>query len=277
MIQLVAEHSQGKNRRFVVELADGARVESVIYRDDTLCVSSQVGCAVACPFCASGARGFSRNLTLDEMLGQVEAVQALGVDLLRVTVSGEGEPLHNSALLDFIAQCRRRRLGPSVTTTGGPVARLSSLLRSHHNGVTLSIHSGTEATRSKVVPNGPALEPLFAALQQELPTLSGRRKRRLALAYLMVAGLNDSHEELAAFAMRVAPLGIDVHLYDYNPVPTSNFGPVSRQAYEAAYELLCAYGLRVRMSSKARLEPNGGCGTLVALRANASPAAALAR
>ena len=264
MVQLVAEHSQGGNRRFVVQLDDGARVESVVYRGDTLCVSSQVGCAVACPFCASGARGFSRNLTLDEMLGQIDAVQALGVDLSRVTVSGVGEPLHNTALLDFISLCRARRLGPSVTTTGGPLSRLAALLRSHHNGVTLSIHAGTEAARSKVVPHGPALEPLFAALEKELPSLSGRRKRRLALAYLMVAGLNDSEAELAAFSSRVAPLGIDVHLYDYNPVPTSRFEAVSRQAYEAAYDQLCAAGLRVRMSSKARLESNGGCGTLVA-------------
>ena len=276
MVQLIAEHTQGTNRRFVVELSDGARVESVVYRGDTLCVSSQVGCAVACPFCASGARGFGRNLSLDELLGQVDAVQSLGVELSRVTVSGVGEPLHNAALLEFIGECRARRLGPSVTTTGGPLSRLPALLRSHHNGVTLSIHAGTEETRRKVVPNGPALEPLFHTLLKELPSLSGRRKRRLALAYLMVAGLNDSEVELAAFAHLVAPLGIDVHLYDYNPVPTNTFSQVSRQSYEAAYAQLCAAGLRVRMSSKARLESNGGCGTLVALHAKGGQQTAIA-
>lgn len=270
------EHQGGdsRNRRFVVELRDGARVEAVVYRGDTLCVSSQVGCAVACPFCASGAKGFARNLELAELLGQVEAVQALGVSLSRVTVSGVGEPLHNGVLLSFIDACRARRIGPSVTTSGGPLSRLPQLLRTHHNGVTLSIHAGTEQTRSRAVPNGPQLSSLFGLLREEVPSLSGRRRRRLALAYLMVKGLNDGVEDLDAFAALAAPLeaqGVTVHLYDYNPVPTSEHRPVGRAAYEAAYARLTASGMRVRMSSKARLEENGGCGTLVAMRGGPLP------
>ena len=264
MVRLVEEYRSDSNRRFLVELADGARVEAVVYRGDTLCISSQVGCAVACPFCASGARGFARNLTLEELLEQVQAVADLGVGLSRVTVSGVGEPLHNRHLLPFIERCRAMRIGPSVTTTGGPLNRLPDLLRSIHNGVTLSIHAGTEETRARAVPNGPALAPLFDTLRQVVPTLSGRRKRRLALAYLMVAGLNDTDTELDSFGALVAPLGATIHLYDYNPVPTSDHRPVGRDRYEAAYKRLTAFGLRVRMSSKARLDENGGCGTLLA-------------
>ena len=161
MVTLIQEHCSQNNRRFVVQLHDGAQVEAVVYRGDTLCISSQVGCAVSCPFCASGARGFARNLELAELLGQVDAVRDLGVPLRRVTVSGVGEPLHNRALLPFIEACRAQRLGPSVTTSGGPLPRLPELLESIHNGVTLSIHAGTEATRARAVPKGPALGPLF--------------------------------------------------------------------------------------------------------------------
>lgn len=264
-VELVQEHAGGSNRRFVVRLQDGSAVEAVIYRRDTLCVSSQVGCAVACPFCASGADGFGRNLSLAELVGQVDAVLAQGVALSRVTVSGVGEPLHNPNLLPFLAACRARRLGPSVTTTGGPLTRLPELLHYGHNGVTLSIHAGLEATRARSVPRGPRLEPLFSLLYEQLPLLSGRRRRRLALAYLMVRGLNDSAEDLDAFVERARPLGdLNIHLYAYNPVPTSGHQPVSREAYEAAYARLDEAGLRVRMSSRARLEANGGCGTLVA-------------
>src|SRR5687768_17047907 len=86
-VRLVHEGSSRFNERWLVRLCDGATVECVLYRCDTLCVSSQVGCAVRCPFCASGANGLGRQLALPELIGQVAAVQAFGRQLARVTVS----------------------------------------------------------------------------------------------------------------------------------------------------------------------------------------------
>lgn len=266
MLELVEEHSEGLNRRFVVRLDDGARVEAVLYRGDSLCVSCQVGCAVGCPFCASGADGLQRPLSLDELTGQVRAVQALGVTVSRVTVSGVGEPLHNAAMPELLHWCRARRIAPSLTTSGGPLPRLREAIHLPHNGLTVSVHAGREATRARVVPRGPALAPLFAVLEDELPRLSRSRQRKIALAYLAIAELNESDEELDAFIARAAPLGIWVHLYAYNPVPTSAHRAVSRERYEEMYRRMSAAGLRVRMSCKARVQPNGGCGTLVAIR-----------
>jgi 23S rRNA (adenine2503-C2)-methyltransferase len=264
------------NRRFRVRLADGSAVEAVHYRGDTLCVSSQVGCAVGCPFCASGAYGLTRPLTADELWGQVQAVRERGLAVARATVSGVGEPLHNlEAVQAFITRCRAEGIGPSLTTSGGPLARLRALLAAHHNGVTLSVHAGTEPTRARMVPRGPALAELFACLHEELPRLSRSRRKKIALAYLMVAGQNDGDAELDAFAALAAPLGLHVHLYAFNPVPTSPLEPVSRARYEAAYARLVERGLtRVHMSSRARTEPNGGCGTLVALSRRAPSAVA---
>jgi 23S rRNA (adenine2503-C2)-methyltransferase len=88
----------------------------------------------------------------------------------------------------------------------------------------------------------------------------------VSLAYLVVSGLNDADGEIDAFLDRAVLLGRDVHLFAYNPVPTSAHAPVPRARYEAIYERMAATGLRVRMSSQARVEANGGCGTLVALR-----------
>ncbi len=255
----------GTNRRWTVRLDDGAAVEAVLYRGRSLCVSSQVGCAVGCPFCASGADGLTRPLTLDELSGQIDAVRALGHEIDRVTVSGVGEPLHNRATLDLIAWCRAERIAPSVTTSGGPLAGLRALIHAHHNGLTISVHAGTEATRAVAVPRGPALAPLFALLADEVPKLSRSRQRKIALAFLIIEGLNDTDAELDAFADRALGLGIWTHLYDFNPVPTSAHRAVDRARYERAYERLTATGLRVRMSCKARVEPNGGCGTLIAL------------
>lgn len=269
-MRLVCEEVGRFNRRFRVQLDDGAAVEAVHYRGDTLCVSSQVGCAVACPFCASGANGFGRNLALSELVDQVEHVQRLGHDVVRVTVSGVGEPLHNPAVVDFVHWCRERHIGPSVTSSGGPLPRLREWLHRPHNGLTLSIHAGTEPVRAKMVPRGPALGPLFETLTVEMGHLSRSRQRKVAVAYLVLAGVNDDDAELDAFLDRVVPLGLDVHLYAYNPVPTSTLRGVPRARYEVIYHRMRETGLRVRMSSQARIEANGGCGTLVALRATGS-------
>src|SRR5690606_36353292 len=152
------------------------------------------------------------------------------------------------------------------TTSGGPIHRLREAIRLPHNGLTVSVHAGLEETRARVVPRGPALEPLFEALYDEVPRLSRSRQRKIALAFLAVADLNDAEEEIDAFVERALPLGIWIHLYAYNPVPTSAHRAVSRERYEAIYRRMSAAGLRVRMSCKARVEPNGGCCTLVAVR-----------
>lgn len=255
------------NRRFIVTLADQSRVEAVLYRGDTLCVSTQVGCAVACPFCASGAEGLSRGLTLAELQAQVLAVEALGLPLARVTASGVGEPLHApEAVLAFIAWCRDRGTPTSFTTSGGPLLRLVQFLNAPHNGATLSVHAGLPATRARLVPKGPTLEALFTTLAAELPKLSRKRRKKVALAYLLLAGENDSPEELDTFAALARPLGVAVHLFQHNAVPTSSLHGATRAAYEAAYDQLRAAGLLVRMSSQARIEANGGCGTLVAAK-----------
>lgn len=254
------------NRRFRVELDDGAAVEAVHYRGDSLCVSSQVGCAVGCPFCASGAGGLARQLSSDEIWAQLAAVRGRGLTVARATVSGVGEPLHNQrAVREFVLRCRAERVAVSLTTSGGPLDRLVEWFGLPHNGLTISVHAGTEATRQTLVPRGPPLASLFDCLGRELPQTSRSRRKKIALAYLLVDRANDSEDELASFSEQVAPLGLAVHLYAYNPVPTSAHQPVTRARYEAAYAQLRAAGLTVRMSSQARVEENGGCGTLVAL------------
>ena len=275
-VQLEHADSNGSNVRWRVRLADGARVECVLYRGDTLCVSSQVGCAVRCPFCASGANGLGRSLTLAEMVGQMDAVRALGHRVLRVTMSGVGEPLHNHhAAQEFVRACHARGIAPSLTTSGGPLARLREWLHAPHNGLTISVHAGSEPVRARMVPHGPALEPLFALLQDEVPRMTQRRRRKTALAYLAIEGENDGDAEVDAFVARARGLGFRIHLYAYNPVAHSRYAPLPEARYAAIYERMASAGLRVAMSSRARIQPNGGCGTLLALHARkrAEPAA----
>ncbi|MFT5358751.1 MAG: 23S rRNA (adenine2503-C2)-methyltransferase [Polyangiales bacterium] len=274
-LEAVPPPEGSSNQRYVAVMDDGSEVEAVVYRDSTLCISSQVGCAVACPFCASGARGLGRALTLEELQFQLEAVEEKGHRIERVTLSGVGEPLHNheatSAFLEW-GRSREARVVTSLTTSGGPITRLRTWLHAPHNGLTISVHAGREATRKAVVPGGPTLEALFDCLREEQSRMTRKRRKKTALAYLMVAGMNDSDDELDAFSERVLALPHPpaIHLYDLNPVPTSALQGVKRARYEAAYARLREHGNVVRMSSAARLEANGGCGTLVALRVEKS-------
>jgi 23S rRNA (adenine2503-C2)-methyltransferase len=275
MITIAHTHApSGSNVRYVLRLEDGAEVEAVVYRGDTLCVSTQVGCGVRCPFCASGANGLSRSLAADEMMETVTLLEARGHAIARVTLSGSGEPLHaNEACMDVVRRCHARRTPASITTSGGPLPRLAQWLGADappHNGITVSVHAGTESVRARMVPGGPPLDPLFALLAERVPALPRKRRKKLALAYLVIEGANDGDAELDAFADRAVPLGLAVHLYAHNAVPTSTLHGVDRARYEAIYARLVARGLLVRMSSQARLEANGGCGTLVALRSTSS-------
>ena len=263
------------NVKWRVRLDDGNAVEAVLYRGDSLCISSQVGCAVGCPFCASGAHGFGRQLRVEELIAQIEAVCSTGSRVARVTVSGVGEPLHNhDAVMACLEWCREAGLPMSLTTSGGPLRRLRDWLHAPHRGLTLSIHSGTEPVRARMVPRGPRLGPLFEVLGEVLPTLSGSRRRKIALAYLIIEGINDSDEEMDAFIRLAAPLGVKIHVYSHNAVETSPLHGVSEGRYRELAGRVREAGLNVRMSSAARRQPNGGCGTLVALRRPRAPALA---
>ena len=262
MLSVVSQEQSSSNRRFVLQLPDRSLIEAVLYREDTLCISCQVGCAVRCPFCASGANGLGRSLTLDEMVAQVDLVPGLR----GVTLSGIGEPLHNPECVRLLEHARERGLRVTLTTSGGPIARLREWLVRPHHGLTISIHAGSEAARARAVPNGPDLASVFDTLRDLVPRLTRARRKKTALAYLVIAGLNDSDDEIDAFVEHARPLGLFVHLYAYNPVPTSEHRAVDRARFEAIYARMTGSGLTVRMSARARLEANGGCGTLVALK-----------
>jgi len=253
------------NRKFLVPLDDGLAVEAVWYGSGTLCISSQVGCAVGCPFCASGRGGLRRNLTADELLLQLETARERGAAPERVTVSGIGEPLHNpAAVAAFIEACRSQRLAVSLTTTGAPLPVLREFLRLPHNGLMLSLHAGSVLTHRRLVPRGPDYEALWSLLAATLPALSRRRRRKVGINYLLLQGCNDTPGELSALAARLRPLpDLTLHLLTCNPVAGSAFASPDAGEVDAAHGFLAAQGLNVRRPNRWRVSAEGGCGTLL--------------
>jgi len=254
-----------ENRKFLVPLQDGLQVEAVWYGSGTLCLSTQAGCALACPFCASGRQGLRRNLSAEELELQVQFCRRQGIEPQRLTLSGIGEPLQNlDNVTLFIRRCREGRLPVSLTTTGAPLSRLPNLLAQPHNGLMLSLHAGTEDCYRRLVPNGPGPTALRELLISVWSHLSGRRRRKLGVNYLLLAGENDQPSELAALVAWLRPFPeLTLHLLGCNPVPGSPFRSPVETAANEAYRWLRQQGVNVRRANRWRRQTTGGCGTLL--------------
>ncbi len=254
------------NHKFAVPLTDGLTVEAVWYPSGTLCLSTQAGCALRCPFCASGAEGLRRNLTLKELHQQVALAQQHGHNIQRLTLSGIGEPLHNLATVAaFVTDCHQQGLPVSLTSTGAPPERLPDLLSLPHNGVMLSLHAGTRATHHLLIPHGPDLDTLWGVFTSCLGNLSRRARRKIGINYLLLADINDTPKEITALIERLRPWpDLTLHLLTLNPVPDSDWRSPPAEVIDTLHKELTDAGLNVRRANRWRQQQEGGCGTLVA-------------
>ncbi|GAB6064962.1 radical SAM protein [Aquifex pyrophilus] len=253
------------NTLFLFELEDRYTVESVFYRGDTLCVSTQVGCGIRCPFCASGKNGLIRNLTADEIFGQYELLKKK-YPIRKIAVAGIGEPLMNwKNVREAFFKFKERGLKVSFYTTGFPTKHLKELLHLPHSGLTISLHATDEKLRKLLIPHGGSLKELINTLKEELPKLSKRKRNKVSLAYLLLKGVNDSERALRELAGIARELGVGITLLYYNKT-FNEFRPVSPEEYEKAFLLLRSYGIRVTLSTRFRRDKLGGCGTLVVNR-----------
>ena len=220
----------GATHKFVVALEDGSRVECVSMRTErrlTFCLSSQVGCALKCAFCATGLMGLKRNLTAAEIVAQVVVMgdfHGWRDDRFNLVYMGMGEPLANvDAVLDSIAilhdplglNLGARRI---TVSTSGLVPALRRLADARLPvGLALSLHATRDDLRDELVPvnkRWPLAELIPAAREY------GRRTgRRVTLEYILLAGVNDGPEDATLLAAMARDLPSKINLIPYNPVP----------------------------------------------------------
>ena len=230
-----SEGSADTTRKFLFRLHDGRYVESVLIpanpalygeKSDrrTLCVSSQVGCAYGCKFCASGLAGFTRNLDPAEIAGQVLAAEQLsGARVDNLVFMGMGEPLANlDHLLDAIALItggKTVHLGARHLTvsTSGLVPQIRRLAE-HPQQIRLaiSLHGATDEVRQRIMPVN-AKWPV-AELFDALDFWNSRGNQHLTLEYILIRGVNDSLEQAAILARHARRLRAKVNLIPYNTV-----------------------------------------------------------
>ncbi len=235
--------------KFLWRLADGALIESVLipaspalYGEPsdrhTLCVSTQVGCAYGCRFCASGLAGWKRNLTADEIVGQVLAVERWHAEqassagdssptgerlVTNLVVMGMGEPLANyDALLAALRILNApwgggigaRKITISTSGLAPQIRRLAD--EPEQFRLAISLHGATDEVRSRIMPVNRRypLEELLSACRDYLR----RKGRMLTFEYILLAGVNDSPADARALARLARPLDAKVNLIPYNPV-----------------------------------------------------------
>jgi 23S rRNA (adenine2503-C2)-methyltransferase len=285
----VLSGDRGLTAKAVHELADGQRIESVLMRTPargrsaartTICISSQAGCAVGCPFCATGQAGFGRQLSAGEIVDQVlhwhrSPWQALGADWrpgagtghYNIVFMGMGEPLNNT---DRVFEAVRLlndhdRLGVGArhvtVSTSGVVPGIDRMIDELPQvNLAISLHAAEDGLRDELVPlnrKWPIAELIAAGRR-----FADRTGRRVSLEYVMIDGMNDSlalGERLGALASGWLS---HVNLIPLNPTPGSRWSGTPRPRLDAFAEVVRAAGVPVTIRDTRGREIEAACGQL---------------
>lgn len=220
--------------KLVLRTANGLLIESVLMRTGTgrvsLCVSSQVGCAAACGFCATGQMGIARNLSTAEILDQVvlagERLAAENRLVRNIVFMGMGEPFHNEeTLYEVVAALLapelfhyppRRIL---ISTVGIPDAMLRAARRFPQVNLALSLHSVRQSVREQLIPL--AAKYSLDELRAAVAAVNKIQQNTVMIEYLMLAGVNDSSDDARELAAWLTGLDAHVNLIPYNPIESA--------------------------------------------------------
>lgn len=259
----------------------GKMVESVFIPEEkrgTVCISSQVGCALDCPFCHTGTQGFEANLTAAEIVAQVLAVKAdllaepmpegLHNEVSHIVYMGMGEPLANeAAVFDSIGmlmdeQClnlSRRRI---TLSTSGLVPQIERLGTERPVNLAISLHSAIDELRDELVPINRKY-PL-AKLRSCLNAYPLGKQRHITLEYVMLAGVNDDDAALAALARFVNRDRERINLIQFNPYPGSPYRGSTKQHMSEFAQKLISKGIRATVRRSRGDDIMAACGQLKA-------------
>jgi len=278
-------------RKWVFELADGQRVETVHIpvlipqeRRHTLCVSSQVGCALECAFCATARQGFNRNLSTGEIIAQVwQAARLLGEAPSNIVMMGMGEPLANFDNLvkalaimqdDLAYMVAKQRL---TVSTAGIVPNIYRLAEVSEVSLAVSLHAPNDALRDELVPINRKY-PLEALIPACRAYIGANPRRRVTWEYVMLDGVNDSQAHARQLIRLLEGTRSKVNLIPFNPFPGSEFRTSPLERIEAFRDRLIRSGLFTTTRKTRGDEIAAACGQLVgrvrdrARRAPAPPA-----
>lgn len=257
--------------KYLLEFPDGECVETVLMRFDnranlTACVSSQVGCAVNCAFCATGKRGFIRNLTPTEIIEQVLTIQRdTGLKVSNIVFMGQGEPLLNLENVlkafdifrdDFQISARRITI-----STSGIIPKIKELAdKKLQSTLAISLHSAISDIRKKIMPieNKYSLSELKKALKYYIEQTG----RRITIEFLLIKDLTDTIEMAKQTALYLKDLKCNINLIPYNSTDENEFKKPSGTSIMKFKALLERSGKKVTIRLERGADIDAACGQL---------------
>jgi len=268
------QKSADGSRKWLFELADGNRIESVYIPEEgraTLCISSQVGCALNCSFCSTARQGYNRNLSTGEIIGQLWMASRLlradgSAPVSNVVFMGMGEPLLNfdnviraTRLMqdDFAYALSKRRV---TLSTAGVVPGLQQLAAESDISLALSLHAPDDELRSELVP----LNRKYAINEvlQACKAYVGEGRRRVTIEYVMLEGVNDSDRQARALARLLRHVPAKINLIPFNPFPEARYRRSSAERINCFRDILHHAGI-VTITRRTRGDDiDAACGQL---------------
>jgi len=258
--------------------ANGNAIETVFIPEPnrgTLCISSQVGCALNCSFCSTGAQGFGRNLTAGEIIGQVwQAAAVLGHErngtrrITNVVLMGMGEPLLNFEAVLPALKLLRHDLGYGMASkrvtlsTAGMVPGIERLRESIDVALAVSLHAADDQLREQLVPLNrkyPIAE-LMAACKRYA---SDKHKRSVTFEYTLIDGVNDQPEQARKLVKLLRRLPSKLNLIPFNPFPGTHFRCSPPARIQEFQSLVMAGGLIATVRKTRGDDIDAACGQLV--------------
>jgi len=237
--EVLHEHiSTDDTRKWIIRLSCGNSIETVYIPEKgrgTLCVSSQVGCALACTFCSTAQQGFNRNLDASEIIGQVWlANEALGKDpkgnrvVTNVVMMGMGEPLANYNNVISAMNLMRDDLAYGISwrrvtlSTSGMVPMIDKLRQDCHVSLAISLHAANDKLRSEIIPLNDKypIAELLAACKRYVDV---QQRRHITIEYVMLAGINDSAQDGRDLIRILKDLPTKINLIPFNPFPGTDY------------------------------------------------------
>lgn len=281
------ERSIDGTEKFLLRLADGQRIESVFIPDTpamTFCISTQVGCAMACAFCLTGKMGLTRNLTAGEIVGQVRVLAdllAMRSARFNIVLMGMGEPLHNydetMKALRILADEHGFAMSPRRITlsTVGLLPALERLAREPvMPNLAISLHAPTDVLRGELVPINRkyGVSDVIEACKR-FPL---KRRHRITFEYVMLAGVNDSPADARRLAKLLAGVKSKVNLIPLNAAAGIPFERPSDEAVDRFAAILAEHHLIVSVRKSRGRDIRAACGQLIVEGPRKSPAQQLA-
>jgi len=271
--------SKDTTRKFLFRLGDRSLIESVLIpaspalygaRSDrrTICVSTQVGCAYGCKFCASGLDGFSRNLDASEIVQQLLAIEKeTGERIDNVVFMGMGEPLANFANVVRAIRIINAPWGLEIgarhitVSTSGLAPQIKKLADEPiQSRLAISLHGATDEVRNRIMPVNRKynLTTLLAACDY----YASRKKQRIYFEYILIAGVNDSEEQAHLLAGHARRIGARINLIPYNTVQGLEWSRPSREKQERFLSIVRGHGVVATLRREKGHDIEAACGQL---------------